>query len=94
MNTSKYIESKFSIFTDDDYLSFNPGVSAILGTQNFVQKCSLDHSHRLDAENLIADDPDGPAGMETSSAQYCHDRSNGDGRTRAGQCRGPVNERS
>src|ERR1700744_1921527 len=38
LNTSKYIESKFSIFDDKDSLSINPGISAILGTQNFVQR--------------------------------------------------------
>ena len=38
VNTSKYIETKFSIFDDKDFLSFNPTISAIFGTQNFVQK--------------------------------------------------------
>ena len=58
LNTSKYIESKFSIFDDKDYLSFNPGVSAILGTQNFVQRYADDHSYRMDAANLFASNPD------------------------------------
>jgi len=58
LNTSKYIESKFSIFDDKDYLSFSPGVSAILGTQNFVQRYADDHSYRIDAANLFASDPD------------------------------------
>jgi len=59
LNTSKYIESKFSIFDDKDYLTFSPGVSAILGTQNFVQRYSLDHKYRMDADNLFANDLDG-----------------------------------
>ena len=58
LNTSKYIESKFSIFDDKDYLSFSPGVSAILGTQNFVQRYAEDHRYRTDAANLFASDPD------------------------------------
>lgn len=58
LNTSKYIESKFSIFDDKDYLSFSPGVSAILGTQNFVQRYADDHRYRMDAANLFASDPD------------------------------------
>ena len=58
LNTSKYIESKFSIFDDKDYLSFNPGVSAILGTQNFVQRYASDHRYEMAATNLFASDPD------------------------------------
>ena len=38
LNTSKYIETSWSVFDDQDYLSFNPTISAVLGTQNFVQK--------------------------------------------------------
>lgn len=58
LNTSKYIESKFSVFDDKDYLSFSPGVSAILGTQNFVQRYADDHRYRMDAANLFPGDPD------------------------------------
>jgi len=53
LNTSKYMESKFSIFDDKDYLSINPGVSAILGTQNFVQRYADDHQYRMDADGLF-----------------------------------------
>jgi hypothetical protein len=53
LNTSKYIETSWSIFDDQDYLSFNPTISAVLGTQNFVQKYSMDHPDKLDAEDLI-----------------------------------------
>lgn len=46
-NISKYIETSWSIFDDQDYLSFNPSVSAIFGTQNFVHKYSLDHPNKF-----------------------------------------------
>ena len=48
LNTSKYIETSWGIFDDKDYLSFNPTISAILGTQNFVGKYSAEHLDRLD----------------------------------------------
>ncbi len=51
-STSKYIETNFGIFDDKDYLSFTPTVSAIFGTQNFVQKFSIDHQYRLDLDNI------------------------------------------
>jgi hypothetical protein len=47
INNSKYIETNWSIFDDKDYLSFNPGINIILGTQNFVQKYSQNHPGRL-----------------------------------------------
>src|SRR5476649_1935884 len=43
LNTSKYIETDFGIFDDKDYLSFNPTISAIFGTQNFVGKYADEH---------------------------------------------------
>jgi hypothetical protein len=46
-STSKYIEPKWSVFDDQDYLSFNPSISAIFGTQNFVGKFSRDHPNRF-----------------------------------------------
>ena len=46
-STSKYIEPAWSIFDDQDYLSFNPTISAIFGTQNFVGKYSRDHINRF-----------------------------------------------
>jgi hypothetical protein len=49
---SKYFETKGNVFTDEDYLSFNPGISAILGTQNFVKTYSLEHQDRLGAINI------------------------------------------
>lgn len=51
VNTSKYIETDWGIFDDKDYLSFNPTISAILGTQNFVGRYSSEHLDRLDVNN-------------------------------------------
>ena len=48
ISNSKYIETNWSIFDDKDYLSFNPGVNIILGTQNFVQKYNLNHPGKVD----------------------------------------------
>ena len=53
INNSKYFESNFGIFDDKDYLSFNPGISIILGTQNFVQKYSINHPGTFDNDNLL-----------------------------------------
>ena len=47
INQSKYFETPFGIFDNKDYLSFNPGVSVIIGTQNFVQKYSTEHEDML-----------------------------------------------
>ncbi len=51
LNTSKYIETNWSIFDDKDYLSFNPTISAIFGTQNFVQRYNNDHPQRFEPLN-------------------------------------------
>jgi hypothetical protein len=56
INTSKYIETDWSIFDDKDYLSFNPTISAILGTQNFVGKYSTDHRFILGVDNIFPPD--------------------------------------
>lgn len=58
LNTSHHFESNFGVFDDKDYLTFTPGVSLILGTQNFVQRYSLDYDYRQDANNLLANNPD------------------------------------
>jgi hypothetical protein len=47
LTTSKYIETDWGIFDDKDYLSFNPTISAIFGTQNFVGRYSSQHLARL-----------------------------------------------
>ena len=52
LNISKYYETSWSIFDDKDYLTVNPAVSAILGTQNFVQRYSDDHIDRLAINNV------------------------------------------
>lgn len=51
-STSKYIEPSWSVFDDKDYLSFNPTISAIFGTQNFVQKFSSDHPARFELYDI------------------------------------------
>jgi len=50
-STSKYMETNWSIFDDQDYLSFNPTISAIFGTQNFVGRYSFEHPDKLDMDN-------------------------------------------
>jgi hypothetical protein len=52
LSTSKYIETSWSVFDDKDYLSFNPTISAIFGTQNFVQKYSRDNPDKFDLDDL------------------------------------------
>jgi hypothetical protein len=52
VSNSKYWESSWSIFDDQDFLSFNPSFNFILGTQNFVQRYSLDHHFRDEAANI------------------------------------------
>lgn len=52
INHSKYIEPNWRVFDDQGYISFNPGVSVILGTQNFVQTYSTDHQARFFAANI------------------------------------------
>jgi len=58
LTQSKYIETKWNVFDDKDYLSFNPAISMILGTQNFVQRYSLDHEDRLNADYIYKLGPD------------------------------------
>jgi hypothetical protein len=62
LNISKYIETSWNVFDDKDYLTFKPGISAILGTQNFVQIYSLDHQSHS-ADNIIIN----PGSENTSS---------------------------
>ncbi len=59
LNTSKYIETNWSVFDDKDYLSFNPSISAILGTQNFVGKYYSDHSHGFLLNGIISPEGEG-----------------------------------
>lgn len=60
LNATKHFESNFSIFDDKDYLSLDPTVSTILGTQNFVQRYATDHAYRLDLDNIFVDNPGAP----------------------------------
>ena len=60
VSNSKYWESSFSIFDDQDYLSINPSFNFILGTQNFVQRYSIDHKYRLEANNIYIRNENGP----------------------------------
>jgi hypothetical protein len=53
LSTTKHIETDWSIFDDKDYLSFDPGVSMIMGTQNFVGRYSAEHSGQLYVNNQI-----------------------------------------
>jgi hypothetical protein len=53
LSTTKHIETDWSIFDDKDYLSFDPGVSMIMGTQNFVGRYSTEHSQQLYFNNQI-----------------------------------------
>jgi hypothetical protein len=58
VTNSKYIENSWSIFDDQDYLSFNPSFNFITGTQNFVQRYSVDHRFKQDIDNIyVYDDP-------------------------------------
>jgi hypothetical protein len=57
LNTSKYIETSWGIFDDQDYLSFNPSVNFIFGTQNFVQKYSSAHPEKFDLFKLYQNNP-------------------------------------
>lgn len=57
ITNSKYIETDWSIFDDQDFLSFNPGINIILGTQNFVQKYNMNHPGRVGFDD---DDAIGP----------------------------------
>jgi hypothetical protein len=53
LNVSKYFEPTWRLFGEDDYLTFNPGISAIVGTQNFVEKYAIDQQERLVYNNII-----------------------------------------
>ena len=66
ITNSKYIETNWSIFDDKDYLSFNPGINIILGTQNFVQKYNQNHPGRVG----FGDDSNGPIGPPIGEQKY------------------------
>lgn len=68
LNMSKYIESKFSIFNDQDFLSVTPSISMILGTQNFVQRYAVDHERALEYANIYL--PDANARMARANSRF------------------------
>jgi hypothetical protein len=67
ISNSKYFETNWSIFDDKDYLSFKPAFNIILGTQNFVQKYSMNHPGRFDSDDII--------GPPVSTEKYAGDNS-------------------
>jgi len=71
VNTSKHIETNWSIFDDKDYLSFDPTISAIFGTQNFVQRYYSEHPDKFDL-----DDVDPLHGSDPSAPKYNNGRFN------------------
>ena len=46
INNTRHFETNFSIFNDKDYLSIDPGISVILGTQNFVESYDDDFHNK------------------------------------------------
>nr|WP_294793698.1 hypothetical protein [uncultured Mucilaginibacter sp.] len=56
INQSKYFEPDWKLFSNNDYITFNPSVSIILGTQNFVQTYALDHQTRFVSANIYKND--------------------------------------
>jgi hypothetical protein len=59
LTNSKYYESSFNIFNDQDFLSINPSVNLIFGTQNFVQRYDVDHDQRLETDNIFLENENG-----------------------------------
>jgi hypothetical protein len=43
LNTTKHFEPNWSIFNDNDYITIDPAISLIFGTQNFVGRYSAEH---------------------------------------------------
>jgi len=54
LSQSKYFEPDWRLFSNNDYITFNPTISMILGTQNFVQTYSLDHQDRFVDASIVA----------------------------------------
>lgn len=53
ISQSKYFEPNWRLFSNNDYITLNPSISMILGTQNFVQTYNLDHQARLISANIF-----------------------------------------
>jgi hypothetical protein len=56
VTNSRYFETSWGIFDDKDFLSFNPSFNFITGTQNFVQRYSVDHRFKNDIDNILNND--------------------------------------
>ncbi len=56
INQSKHFEPNWKLFSNNDYITFNPSISMILGTQNFVQTYALDHQTRFVSANIYKND--------------------------------------
>jgi hypothetical protein len=69
ISTSKNFESSFGIFDNKDYLTFNPTISAILGTQNFIQKFTTDHQLRFEEDNIFVPG-NGTPGPEFNNGRF------------------------
>jgi hypothetical protein len=65
----KYFETNWSIFDDKDYLSFKPAINIILGTQNFVQKYSMNHPGKFDYDDVIGP-PIGPSKYAGNNSEF------------------------
>jgi len=52
ISQSKYFEPNWRLFSNNDYITLNPSISMILGTQNFVQTYALDHQTRFISANI------------------------------------------
>jgi hypothetical protein len=72
INNSRYFETSWGIFDDKDYLSFNPSINIILGTQNFVQKYSMNHPGRF---GFGYDFNDQPLAPPSDPEKYARDNS-------------------
>jgi hypothetical protein len=52
VGNSKYFEPNWNLFGENDYITFNPSVNVIFGTQNFVNKYSSDRFYRLNLDKI------------------------------------------
>jgi len=69
-NASKYFESSWSVFDDKDFISINPGISAIFGTQNFVGKFSRDHLNRFELYAIGAPPVEGSTARPYNNGRF------------------------
>ncbi|MEO6151275.1 MAG: hypothetical protein ABIN95_06920 [Mucilaginibacter sp.] len=55
-STGKRFEPSWSIFSNNDYLTINPSVNVIFGTQNFVNKYSEDRFYTINRDKVFSAD--------------------------------------